>query len=174
MNHRSDPAACPTGENARLALRAAFENGSAYGLLAFDGERAVGWCAVDPVATQVGHDYFLHTPGGSDWMIHCLYVEESARGKGVSGALVEAAAALAKENMAERILGFPIPEGSAGKFPKDLAEFSGRLSTFRKLGFEPRERLDDFYQVVALQLSTWRVRTEPIVVRTLNSPGAQK
>lgn len=149
MNHRSAPSSCPTGENARLALRAAFENGSAYGLLAFDGEQAVGWCAVDPVATQVGHDYFPFSKGEGDWMVHCLYVEESARGKGVSGALVEAAAALAKENKAEKILGFPIPEGSSGKFPKDLAEFSGRLSTYRRLGFSERERLDDFYQVVA-------------------------
>ncbi len=81
-------------------------------------------------------------------MIHCLYVSESARGKGVSRALMEAAVTLARENGAGKILGFPIPEDSRGKFPEGLAEFSGRLSTFRKMGFLEREKLDAFYQVV--------------------------
>lgn len=154
MNHRSNPATCPTGEKAKEALKEELLAGKAHGLLAYVDGTVAGWCAVDPVNTQVGHDYFTNEKIASKaWMIHCLYIEEKFRGSGLSKALIQAAEALAKNNGSSELLAFPIPEESKGKFPKDIAEFSGRLSTFKKFGFEPKEKLNDFYQVVGKTLS---------------------
>jgi hypothetical protein len=55
---------------------------------------------------------------------------------------------LATSHGATELLAFPIPLASSGRFSRDVAEFSGRLSTYARLGFESREQLDDFYQVV--------------------------
>ena len=130
-------------------------SGRGYGLLAFVGKEPAGWCAVDPVKTQVGHDYCLQgksLESSPAWMIHCLYVAPKYRGVGVSKLLVQAATDLAMSQGTTELLAFPIPEESAGRFPKDVAEFSGRLSTFRKLGFKTKDRLSDFYEVVAKTL----------------------
>jgi GNAT superfamily N-acetyltransferase len=155
MNHRIDPKACPTGDSAKTALREQIQSGMAFGLLAFVNDQPAGWCAIDPVKTQVGHDYYLQTENAETstaWMIHCLYVDPAHRGAGVSTKLIEAAISLSKSKGADELLAFPIPEDSEGKFPKDLAEFSGRFSTFKKFNFEPKVRLDDFYQVVSRPL----------------------
>jgi GNAT superfamily N-acetyltransferase len=152
MNHRSEPSLCPTGNQAKNAMKNEIRTGRAFGLLAFENNTAVGWCAIDPVATQIGHDYCLQKEkkiSPNSWMIHCLYIDSAYRGAGVSKILIASAIEKAKSEGATEVLAFPIPEDSTGKFPKDIAEFSGRLSTYQKLGFELRERLDNFYQVVA-------------------------
>jgi GNAT superfamily N-acetyltransferase len=152
MNHRSDPNSCPTGTQAKAAMQEEIRSGRAYGLLAIKNNIAIGWCAIDPVLTQIGHDYCLQKKeklSPTSWMIHCLYIDSSHRGAGVSKKLITSAIEKAKSEGATEVLAFPIPEDSTGKFPKDIAEFSGRLSTYQKLGFELRERLDNFYQVVA-------------------------
>ena len=85
-------------------------------------------------------------------MIHCVYVEPSARGRGVSRALIEAAVALARSEGAASVLAFPIPDDRRHAYPPDISEFSGRMSTFRGLGFAARERMDGFYQVMEKRL----------------------
>lgn len=152
MNHRSDPNNCPTGTSAKAALREMILSRKAFGLLAFYKGMPAGWCAVDPVKSQIGHDYYLQTKeakSSSAWMIHCLYVDPAYRGVGISTELIRSAITFSKENGATELLGFPIPEDSTGKFPENVAEFSGRLSTFKKLNFNLKHRLDDFYQVVS-------------------------
>lgn len=151
MNHRSQPSSCPTGDKAKSALKNVLLSKSAYGLLAFFNGEPVGWCAFDPVETQIGHDYCLqnkifHQPNA--WMIHCLFIDQKYRSKGISRELISAAVIESKKNMASEVVSFPIPAESEGKFPKEVAEFSGRLSTFLKLGFTVRGKIDDFYQVV--------------------------
>lgn len=155
MNHRSEPKSCPTGDSAKTALFQEIKSGKAFGLLAFRDGKPAGWCAIDPVKTQIGHDYYLETADAktsSAWMIHCLYVDPAHRGAGISKELIQSAISLSKLNKATEVLAFPIPEDSAGKFPKDLAEFSGRFSTFKKFNFEPKTRLNDFYQIVSKPL----------------------
>jgi GNAT superfamily N-acetyltransferase len=152
MNHRSDPKSCPKGTSAKYALFEEIKKKRAFGLLAFRNGMPAGWCAIDPVKTQIGHDYYLETKDANAskaWMIHCLYVDPSHRGAGVSKELIRSAISLSKANGAKELLAFPIPEDSADKFPRDLAEFSGRFSTFKKFDFESKTRLNDFYQVVS-------------------------
>lgn len=146
---------CPNGSLAKKALFDEISSGKACGLIAFMDGVPAGWCAIDPVKTQVGHDYYLETDSAKNseaWMIHCLYVDPKQRGVGISTQLISSAIALSKSRGASEVLAFPIPEDSSGKFPKDIAEFSGRLSTFKKLNFESKTRLNDFYQIVSKSL----------------------
>ncbi len=155
MNHRSEPKNCPTGNLAKIALRDGIKSGRIFGLLAFQDGIPAGWCAIDPVKTQIGHDYFLENEEAKNsdaWMIHCLYVDPAQRGAGISKELIKSAISLSKSNGATELLAFPIPEDTVGKFPKDLAEFSGRFSTYKKFDFESKTRLNDFYQVVSKPL----------------------
>jgi len=152
MNHRLSPEKVVTGETAKKELKLQIEQKMIYGLLAFDKNVCIGWCAVDPVTTQVGHDYVLESKSmsNSSWMIHCLYIHPNYRSKGISKLLISSAVDLAKKNGAKSLLSFPIPEENQNKFPKDEAEFSGRFSTYKKLGFEKKDRLSEFYEVMEL------------------------
>lgn len=149
------PKAAPLAILRKTALFEEIKSGKAFGLLAFYNGIPVGWCAIDPVKTQIGHDYYLETKEAQTskaWMIHCLYVDPAHRGAGVSKELIQSAISLSQSHGAPELLAFPIPEDSIGKFPKDLAEFSGRLSTFKKFDFASKARLNDFYQVVEKSL----------------------
>lgn len=155
MNHRIKPTAAVTGVLAKEALQNLIREDQAHGVLAYQGEQCVGWCAVDPLSEQPGHDYVLETQGpvpASTWSIHCLYVHPKARGAGVSRVLIKEAIDVAREAGATEVLAFPIPEESRSRFPPHEAEFSGRMSTFMKFGFERVQKLNEFYNVLALQL----------------------
>lgn len=155
MNHRCPPTACPTGDEAERAFSEGLSQGQINGLIAYLDKKPVGWCAVDKTSTQVGHDFVLENPDEvheKSWMIHCLYVHPEARGQGISKELIRGAIHLARLNGATEILAFPIPDKNASKFPRDLAEFSGRISTYKSFGFESEKQLNDFYEKVALRL----------------------
>ena len=150
MNHRCKPEIAPTGNEAREALKSLIADGRAFGLLAYKESQCVGW-----IKNQPGHDFSVEKPEFKDagaWSIHCLYVASNARAQGVSSQLVKAAVDLAKQEGATSVYAFPIPEETRNKFPEHEAEFSGRLSTYLRLGFQTNEKLNDFYQVVVRDL----------------------
>jgi GNAT superfamily N-acetyltransferase len=153
MNHRLPPAGEIQGEPAKDKMRELTQEKKLWGILAFDKETCVGWCAIDPILNQPGHDYafWKHAKKCADtWSVHCLYLHPKYRGQGISTLLVRHAVALAEANGAKSILSFPIPREMRDKFPEHDGEFSGRMSTFAKIGFVPTERINDFYQVMEL------------------------
>jgi len=109
------------------------------GLLAFQDEEPVGWCATGPRSRYVRA---LKTPtyrGGdpesdSDiWLVPCLFVRKGLRGRRVSQALLEAAVDLAKECGATAIEGFPF-SGSEKRSSGDVQV--GTEVLFASCGFE--------------------------------------
>ena len=94
----------------REAFRALVQSGRASGVLAFDGDRPVGWCAVGPRADfpRLERSKALARAwSDTTWSINCLYVPARERGRGVATALVEAAVALAFESGAREIEAYP-------------------------------------------------------------------
>jgi GNAT superfamily N-acetyltransferase len=163
FNHRVPYQKALVKNAARDAMKGLVKEGKVTGLLAYEGETAVGWCAVDPLASQTGHDYFSFTKGPVDpttWILHCLYVAPTHRGKGISTQLIESAITHAKTSGGTELLAFPIPDDSQKKFALHDTEFSGRLGTYLRLGFLKQERLTEFYQKVRLDLLAERVRME--------------
>lgn len=154
MNHRCAPTTCPTGNEAAQQFSKKLGQDEITGLIAYLDGKPVGWCAVDKTSTQIGHDFVLENPEEvteNSWMIHCLYIHPEARGQGISKSLIKNAIDLARTNGATEVLAFPIPEKNVSEFPKDLAEFSGRLSTYKSFGFQSERQLNDFYEKVALK-----------------------
>lgn len=157
MNHRCVPTDCPTGSEAASQFSKKLNQKEINGLIAYIDGKPVGWCAIDRTSTQVGHDFVLENPDEvteNSWMIHCLYIHPEARGQGLSKKLIQNAIEMARSNGADEVLAFPIPEKNFFKFPKDLAEFSGRFSTFKSFGFKSEKQLNDFYEKVALKFNT--------------------
>ena len=109
------------------------------GLLAYQDEEPVGWCATGP---RSRYARALKTPtyrGGdkasdSDiWLVPCFFVRKDAQGHGISQALLEAAVDLAKENDATAIEGFPF-SGSQRRSSGDVQ--AGFEALFSSCGFE--------------------------------------
>lgn len=83
------------------------------GLLAYQDDEPVGWCAVGPASRYVRAVKMPTYRGDnasdkdSTWLVPCFFIHKDARGNGVSQALLQEAVNLAKENGATAIDGFP-------------------------------------------------------------------
>jgi GNAT superfamily N-acetyltransferase len=126
------------------------------GLLALDGDVPVGWCELAPRAdlhwlTRVRH--FQAVDDLPVWSIPCFYVRRSHRGRGVMGALIEAAVASAGAVGAPALEAYPVDTEVAGHTGN---LFPGVASTFARHGF----------QVVAR-----RKPDRPVMRRALRAPA---
>ncbi len=108
------------------------------GLLAYRGQEAVGWCSAGP---RTRYARALRSPilKGRDevedskvWLVPCFYVRRDARKGGVTRALLDGAAALARRHGAPAIEGFPL----AGDRRRSTGEaFVGVEPLFASCGF---------------------------------------
>ena len=108
---------------------AAVVNGQAGGLLAFDGDRAVGWCQITPRASLPWLDSAKRTQRIDEapvWSLSCFYVRRGYRNRGVSRALITAALKTAKKAKAPALEVYPMDAPGS---------FTGMISTFEKAGF---------------------------------------
>lgn len=110
------------------------------GLVAFEGEEPVGWCAVEPRRNYCGlvrnqkvpwadRDEDRTDPGV--WALTCLFVRPGHRRQGISRALVEAAVETARRGGARTIEAYPMTTTNA--LTDEL--HPGLLSTFLEAGF---------------------------------------
>jgi len=104
--------------NQRLFRELAERSTQPIGLLAYRDGDVVGWCAAGPRSRFVRA---LRVPSfkGRDpaedesvWLVPCFYVRNDARREGVSLALLKGAVALARQNGAPAIEGFPFARGA--------------------------------------------------------------
>ena len=107
----------------------------APGLLAFEGDEPVGWIAVAPRSELARVDASRATPRVDDddvWVIPCITVVKSARGRGIALALIRAAVAYATEKGAPNVEAYP--RAGATRTKDDNAYF-GTEPLFRRAGF---------------------------------------
>ena len=130
----------PTGagsqnQRRRKAMAALAKRKPAPGLLAFDGEEVVGWVAIAPRREYARIEASRATPRVDDrdvWVIPCITVRRTARGRGVAVALIRAAVAYAGEHGAEIVEAYP----RAGKDrAADDSVYFGTEVLFRRAGF---------------------------------------
>src|SRR5690606_5651973 len=77
-------------EQNKADFRAVVRRGPPPGLLAFDGELAVGWCQLTPRDALPRLDHarsFVRVDDVPVWCISCFYVRRGYRRKGVTSAL---------------------------------------------------------------------------------------
>jgi len=141
----------PREEN-RTEFRGIVQRGPPPGLLAFDGDLAVGWCQVTPRSHLPWMERGRALRAVDDapvWTISCFYIRSRHRRKGVTAALIEAAVQLAREAGAPALEAIPVDHGVAGATRND---FTGVASTFRRLGFEEVARRHPARPILRLSL----------------------
>lgn len=109
----------------------------APGLLAFDGGEPVGWIAIAPRTELARIDASRATPPIDDepvWVIPCITVAKSARGRGIAVALIQAAVDYAAEHGAPAVEAYP--RAGDARVGDDNA-FFGTEPLFRHAGFKP-------------------------------------
>ena len=108
------------------------------GLVAFDGERAVGWTSVAPRDDfqRIVHSKVI--PKIDDrpvWSIVCFAVSQTARRRGVARALLEAAIAFARSRGATALEAYPL-DLAPGQHVDANAAYTGTLAMFERSGFK--------------------------------------
>lgn len=111
-------------------------SGQPPGLLAFDGDLAVGWCELAPRAdlAWLARSRFLRA--GDDlpvWSLPCFFVRRTYRGRGVMGSLIGAAVPAAAAGGAPAVEAYPVDTAVPGH-TRNL--FPGVAATFTEHGFQ--------------------------------------
>jgi hypothetical protein len=118
----------------KSAFKKLVGNGPPPGLLAVLGDKAVGWCQLTP---RDALDYlnrvkkFRAVDNKPVWSISCFYIRIGYRKRGVSGALIQAAIDIAKQNGVPALEGYPL---DADLTPSSSS--TGYVSAFRRAGFK--------------------------------------
>jgi GNAT superfamily N-acetyltransferase len=118
----------------KAAFREVVERGPSPGLLAFDGDVALGWCQLTPRDALPWLERTWRLARVDDvpvWSLSCLYVRKGCRRRGVTSALIAAALQTAKRAGAPALEAYPF---DADVSPS--ASGTGYASTFSRAGFE--------------------------------------
>ena len=113
------------------------------GLLAYDGDTPVGWCAVEPRPNLVRLPHSRIVAGGtpdpdftdaSIWAVTCFVVPRAQRRRGVGRILAEAAVEYAREHGARILEAYAVdPTARSGAPAAEL--FPGTVTMFENAGF---------------------------------------
>ena len=125
------------GAGNRRALRQLVGSGARPGLIAYRGREPVGWCALAPreeYARLERSRVMARVDEEPVWSVVCFFVARSARGSGVTTALLRAAVDHARKRGARIIEGYPLDPG--GKRLADAFAWFGLASCFRRAGFK--------------------------------------
>jgi len=121
----------------KAAFRKLVTSGAPLGILAYDGARPVGWCAVAPrEATPALERSPVCKPVDDKpvWSITCFFVEPKARRDGVMAALIEAAVRHARRQGATIVEAYPRDPG--GTRIDSATGYVGVVEPFLGQGFQ--------------------------------------
>jgi GNAT superfamily N-acetyltransferase len=130
-----------TPERNREIIRARIAAGPPPGLLAFDETRAVGWMQIGPRADVPEWNNARRASAPPDpaeaadpavWAISCFFVRRTARGRGLTHALVAAGIDFARRNGARSLDACPIRLSQDGR---GTGMFVGSARVFDRAGF---------------------------------------
>jgi len=147
------------GDGNRDAMRRQVRAGLVPGIIAYDAEGPVGWCAVEPRSAypRLARSRTLAPVDDQEvWSVPCFFVARRARHTGLTRELLTAAAGHARRSGAAVLEGYPIdPRGKTA----DAWLYTGLASTFELEGFAEVAR---------------RSPTRPIVRKTIRARPAPK
>jgi GNAT superfamily N-acetyltransferase len=118
-------------------MKALVNGGRSPGILAYEGDLAVGWCAIEPrenYPVLVKSRTLKPVDDRKVWSVTCFFVRKEYRKKGVSVALLRAAAKHVRNQGGKLIEGYPVVP-SNDTMP-DAFAWTGLLGSFEKAGFE--------------------------------------
>lgn len=125
----------------KRALRERVSDETPIGLLAYEGEKPVGWCSVAPRETYGRLERSRSIPRIDErvtWSVVCFYLDRSVRGQGLVPVILRKAVSYAADHGAQIVEGYPVePEvDEHGNWaPARSYRFMGYVSSFEKAGF---------------------------------------
>ncbi len=125
------------GEANRRAMKAIAAEAVPPGLLAYDGDQAVGWISVAPRSRfpRMENSRILKPLDDRQvWSVTCLLIASSHRRQGVATRLLSAACDFVRDNGGSVVEGYPIAPNKSSYPP--IFAWTGFESAFRKAGFE--------------------------------------
>ncbi len=129
------------GPKNKKALKNLVTKGKSPGILAYENGKPIGWCSVAPREEFVflGKSRVLAPiDDAAVWSVSCLFVEKQHRSKGVSVALLKAAAEYVKKRRGKILEGYPVVP-YISKMP-DAFAWTGLPSAYKKAGFKEAAR----------------------------------
>jgi GNAT superfamily N-acetyltransferase len=126
------------GKGNKQAMKAIVDAGEIPGILAYDGRRPVGWCAIAP---RERYSYLARSrilkpvDDRPCWSVSCLFIDKGYRRKQVSSELLKSAVAFAESQGAQVVEGYPV-EPTPGKVMAPVFAWTGLASAFRRAGFQ--------------------------------------
>lgn len=148
----------PDGDNRAALHRQITAATVPVGLVAFAGERPVGWTRIVPrselagvLANRALRRILPEDPGA--WWATCFVVDAGHRGRGVGHALLDAAVAHARAHGATAVEGHPVDvDRLAAQKVSGSALFTGTLAMFVSAGFTEIGRTFPSRPVMRLEL----------------------
>jgi len=119
----------------RATIQRVVKAGAPPGLLAYAGDRAVGWVALAPrhiYRRLVTSRVLAPVDEKAVWSVPCFFVAREARGRGLTVALLKAACAWAAANGARIVEGYP---NDAHQRMAPAFAWFGLASAYRAAGF---------------------------------------
>jgi len=129
---RSAPFRDSGKEGRAAALARRVSRSEPVGVLAYDGDEAVGWCSVAPresYAAVLASRVIPQLPGEEVWSVVCFFVAPRARRRGLRAELLDAACRYAAQAGAAVAEAYPSPDGRSYRY-------MGTRDLFRAAGFE--------------------------------------
>jgi GNAT superfamily N-acetyltransferase len=124
------------GEANKRALQSLVRKGEIPGILAYDGDEPVGWCALAP---RESYPTIARSPTLKPiddvpaWSITCFFVRRGYRRAGMTGRLIKAALDRARQEGARLVEAYPVIPKSENV--PALYAYTGFHTTFLKAGF---------------------------------------
>lgn len=140
------------GEGNKKAFKMLLKK-SSPGVVAFDGEQAVGWCAVAPREEYIKLEnsrVLKPVDERKVWSVSCFFIKKEYRKKGLSTLLLKATAGFAFDKGATIVEGYPIAQKAGSKMP-DVFAWTGLLPTFIKAGFKEAGRRSETRPIMRLE-----------------------
>jgi GNAT superfamily N-acetyltransferase len=125
------------GDGNKAAMHALVDGSEVPGILAYADGKAVGWCAVAPREDYpgLGRSRILKPLDDQPvWSVSCFFVAKDYRNRGVSVAILKAAANHVRKRGGRIVEGYPID--TQGKEMPAPFVWHGLASAFRAAGFK--------------------------------------
>lgn len=129
------------GSGNKNAMKDLVDKNEMIGVLAYIGEKPIGWCAVAPRDKYIrleNSKVFKRIDDEPVYSITCLYISKTNRRQGISTELIKAAINYCKLNDAEIVEAYPVVPYDE-KVP-DAFLWTGIPSSFLEAGFKIAER----------------------------------
>lgn len=163
------------GAGNRRSMKSLVEAGRTPGIIAYEGSRPVGWCAVAPreeYSSLARSRVLKPVDDAPVWSISCLFVDKSWRNRGLSVQLLKAAAAHVRHQGGTIVEGYPV-QPRTGRMA-DAFAWTGLASAFLKAGFSECARRSATRPIMRLALASRPGKPAPQSPRRQRTAGRPK